>query len=173
MSALAAPTVLTVEDDPIVRADLRLILEDAGFAVCADAGDGFEAVRLARMHRPDVVLLDLGLPHLDGAEAAHRILREREVPIVAVTGHGEGRLLERAVAAGATGLVRKPFGETDVVDAVRDALSSHTEARIGAARAESRRTIAEMLALLGYPEEHAEVLERQSFARGRVWRSAD
>ena len=58
MSAVTA-SVLTVEDDPIVRADLRLVLEDAGFSVCAGAGDGVEAIELAREHEPDVILLDL------------------------------------------------------------------------------------------------------------------
>jgi DNA-binding NarL/FixJ family response regulator len=53
-----------VEDDPIVRADLRLILEDAGFDVCPDARDGIEAVELARTHRPDLILIDLGLPRI-------------------------------------------------------------------------------------------------------------
>jgi CheY-like chemotaxis protein len=173
MSALAVPTVLTVEDDPIVRADLRLILEDAGFSVCADAGDGFEAVKLARVHRPDVILLDLGLPHLDGAEAAHRIRREREVPIVALTGYREGRLLERAVAAGASTLVHKPFAEEEVVDAVRDALTSHSETKIQAGREQSRKTLASIVTLLGYPEDFADYLEQQSFARGKVWRPAD
>ena len=60
----ATARVMTVEDDPIVRADLRLVLEDAGFGVCADARDGIEAVELARLHTPDLIVLDLGLPRL-------------------------------------------------------------------------------------------------------------
>src|SRR6266403_804083 len=73
-TSTTAARVLTVEDDPIVRADLRLILEDAGFDVCPDARDGIEAVELAREHRPDLVLIDLSLPRLDGVEATRRIL---------------------------------------------------------------------------------------------------
>ena len=65
-----AASVLTVEDNPITRTELRLVLEDAGFDVVADARDGAEAVELAREHRPDLILLDLGLPVLDGIEAA-------------------------------------------------------------------------------------------------------
>ena len=57
----ATATILTVEDDAIVRADLRVVLEEAGFEVCADARDGEEAVDLARRHRPDLVLMDLGM----------------------------------------------------------------------------------------------------------------
>src|SRR5476651_1986042 len=70
----ATARVMTVEDDPIVRADLRLVLEDAGFGVCAGARDGIEAVELARLHAPDLIVLDLGLPRLDGIEATRRIL---------------------------------------------------------------------------------------------------
>ena len=67
-------TVLTVEDDPVTRADLRVVLEDAGFTVVPDARDGLEALELARRHEPDVVLLDLGLPRLGGVEAVRRLL---------------------------------------------------------------------------------------------------
>jgi response regulator NasT len=167
------PSVLTVEDDPIVRADLRLILEEAGFSVCADAENGFEAVKLARKHRPDVILLDLGLPYLDGPEAAERILQEYDVPIVALTGHRDSQLLERAVAAGARTCVHKPFAEREVVEAVLTALAKHRREKVEAMRAESRRTIAHILDLLGYPTEYADQLERQAFARGRIWRPAD
>lgn len=127
MTALATPRVLTAEDDPIVRADLRLILEDAGFAVCPDARDGIEAVELAREHRPDLVLLDLCLPRLDGVEAARRILRERDVAVVALTGHGNRESVERAVAAGATGYVLKPFSERQLVVTLHEALADRVE----------------------------------------------
>ncbi len=123
MTALSAPKVLTVEDDPIVRADLRLILEEAGFDVCPDARDGVEAVDLARRHRPDLILIDLGLPRLDGVEATRRILGERDVPIVALTGHSREDFVERAVGAGAAGYVLKPFSEDQLVGALRDALA--------------------------------------------------
>ena len=122
MTALAAPKVLTAEDDPIVRADLRLILEDAGFDVCPDARDGIEAVDLAREHRPDLILIDLALPRLDGVEATRQILSERDVPIVALTGHSRGDFVDRAVEAGATGFVLKPFSVSHLIGVVRGAL---------------------------------------------------
>jgi CheY-like chemotaxis protein len=115
--------VLTVEDDPIVRADLRLILEDHGFDVCADARDGVEAVELAREHRPDLILIDLNLPELDGVEATRRILDEREVPIVALTGHVAGDSIERAVEAGAVDHVTKPFSVAELVGTLRNVLA--------------------------------------------------
>jgi response regulator NasT len=123
MAALTAAKILTVEDNPIVRADLRLILEDAGFDVCPDARDGVEAIHLARRHRPDLILLDLALPNVDGVEATRRILGERNVPIVALTGHGRGELVERALEAGAVGQILKPFTERHLVRTVQTVLA--------------------------------------------------
>jgi CheY-like chemotaxis protein len=166
----SAASVLTVEDDPIVRADLRLVLEDAGFSVVADAKDGVEAVDLAREHEPDVILLDLSLPLLDGVEATRRIKAERDVPIVALTG-ASLRLAEEAVDAGATSYVVKPFSEGEVVGALLDALAIH-EAKRPDPRAESRAALVHLLALLGYPEGWAEELEQQAYERGHLWRIA-
>ena len=116
--------VLTVDDDPIVRADLRLILEDHGFDVCAAARDGVEAVELAREHRPDLILIDLHLPELDGVEATRRILDEREVPIVALTGYVTGDSIQRAVEAGAVEHVTKPFSAAGLIETLRDVLAT-------------------------------------------------
>ena len=157
-----ATSVLTVEDDPIVRAELRLVLEGAGFEVCADARDGVEAVELAREHEPDAILLDLGLPRLDGVGAARRILAERDVPIVALTGRSRDHA-EEAIEAGAVSYVMKPFVEGEVVRALHDAI-------VIRARRQSRSAIAGMLDLLGYPEDWSDELERQAFERGHVWR---
>src|SRR5690349_9506654 len=118
MSLAAPTTVLTVEDDPIIRADLRLVLETAGFAVCPDARDGVEAVKLAREHEPDVILLDLGLPRLGGVDATRLILADRDVPIVALTGMS-GSLVDEAMDAGVISVVRKPFADGAVVHALQ------------------------------------------------------
>jgi CheY-like chemotaxis protein len=120
-----AARVLTVEDDPIVRADLRLILEDAGFDVVPDARDGVEAVEFAREHRPDLILIDLSLPNLDGVEATRQILGEHDVPIVALTGDSTGGLVERAIEAGAVAHVLKPFHEGHLVETITEALADH------------------------------------------------
>jgi CheY-like chemotaxis protein len=127
MTAFTTARVLTVEDDPIVRADLRLILEDAGFEVCPEARDGVEAVELAREHRPDLVLIDLGLSRLDGVEATRRILGERDVPIVALSGQSSGDLVGRAVEAGAVGYVLKPFSEAHLVETLSGVLADRVE----------------------------------------------
>jgi two-component system, response regulator PdtaR len=145
-----AASVLTVEDDPIIQADLRLVLEDAGFTVVADARDGVEAVELARKHRPDVILLDLALPRLDGVQATQQILAERSVPIVALTGRARW-LAEDAIDAGAVSYVLKPFAEAELVSAVRNALGERDESVVSDTRAASRDALATMLGLLGYP----------------------
>jgi CheY-like chemotaxis protein len=133
MAAHATTSVLTVEDDPIVRADLRLVLEDAGFNVCPDARDGVEAVELAREHRPDLILIDLNLPGLDGVEATRQILSERAVPIVALTGHRTG-FAERALEAGAVAHVLKPFDDSHLVETLTGVLADRAEADAEAER---------------------------------------
>ena len=165
--AAAYATVLAVEDDPIVRADLRLVLEDAGFEV-ADARDGVQAVELARTHEPDAIVLDLGLPHLDGVEATRRILAERDVPIVALTGRSQD-LAEEAIEAGASAYVLKPFEPEEVVGAVLHAIAVRSEP-LRAAREESRRAMAQILGHLGYTEEWAVTLEERAFRAGKLWR---
>jgi CheY-like chemotaxis protein len=119
-SATAAATILTVEDDPIIRRDLRLILEDAGYLVCPSARDGVEAVEQARRHRPDLIVMDIGLPRLDGIAATEQILQERDVPVIALSGWGNVDSLDRATAAGAVRQLVKPFSEGELVHAVAD-----------------------------------------------------
>ena len=91
--------VLVAEDETIIRMDLRALLEAAGFEICAEARDGEEAVELARTEEPDLAVLDVKMPRLDGIEAAKRILEERPIPIVMVTAYGERELVARAVEA--------------------------------------------------------------------------
>src|SRR5258706_4827454 len=165
MTSTATARVMTAEDDPIVRADLRLVLEEAGFGVCAGARDGIEAVELARLHEPDVIVLDLGLPLMGGVEATRRILSERNVPIIALTGRSTALALE-AVEAGAVTFLRKPFVEQELVDTVTNAVDAHRRA----AREEARSALAEILELVGYPEAWAEELELRAWEAGKLWR---
>jgi CheY-like chemotaxis protein len=164
----ASASVLTVEDNTYTRTELRLVLEDAGFEVVA-ARDGVEAVELAREHRPDVVLLDLGLPRLDGIEASRRILAERRVPIVALTGRSPA-LAAEAVAAGASSYVLKPFHTAHVIEAVTAALIAHREEEARELRASSLRSLESLVQLVGYPIEWAVELEQQAWERNEVWR---
>ena len=124
MTTLAPPKkILTVEDNTIVSADVRAILEGAGYDVVPEARDGVQAIEHVRTYDPDLILMDLALPVLDGFEAASRIRKESDAPILALTGHGDAETLSRAEAAGTSGLVLKPFSESGLLDAVRKRLA--------------------------------------------------
>jgi two-component system, response regulator PdtaR len=135
--------VLIAEDETIIRLDLRALLESAGFEVCAEARDGIEAVELARSERPDVAIMDVKMPRLDGIEAARRILAETPMPIVMLTAYGQDELVSRAVEAGVFGYLVKPFREDDLLPAIRTARARHEEL---AALREEADSLAEALA---------------------------
>ncbi len=119
--------ILIAEDETIIRMDLRALLEGAGYDVCAEARDGLEAVELARRELPDLAVLDVKMPRLDGIEAARRILDERPIPIVMVTAYGERELVARAVEVGVFGYLVKPFRESDLLPAIATARARHEE----------------------------------------------
>ena len=119
--------LLIAEDETIIRLDLRGLLERAGFEVCAEARDGIEAVELARKELPDLAILDVKMPRLDGIEAAKQILEERPIPIVILTAYGQQELIARAVEAGVYGYLVKPFRETDLLPAIETARARHAE----------------------------------------------
>ena len=163
--------VLVAEDETLIRLDLKGLLEAAGFEVCAEARDGEEAVELARETEPDVALLDVKMPRLDGIEAARRILDERPIPIVMVTAYGERELVSRAVEAGVFGYLVKPFRETDLLPAIATATARHEELR---ALREEADSLAEALAARKAIERAKGILmqreglsEEEAFARLR------
>ena len=119
--------ILVAEDETIIRLDLRELLERAGFEVCAEAKDGLEAVELARSEEPDLAVLDVKMPRLDGIEAARRILDERPIPIVMLTAYGQDELVSRAIEAGVFGYLVKPFREQDLLPAIATARARHEE----------------------------------------------
>jgi response regulator NasT len=119
--------VLIAEDETIIRLDLKAILERHGLHVVGEARDGAEAVALARTERPDVAVLDLRMPELDGIEAARRIYAEQPLPIVMLTAYSDRANVEQAIAAGAFTYLVKPFKETDVVPAIRAAAARHRD----------------------------------------------
>jgi response regulator NasT len=113
--------ILIAEDETIIRLDLRSLLEAGGYEVCGEAKDGEEAVELARALEPDLAIMDVKMPRLDGIEAARRILAERPIPIVMLTAYGQEELVSRAVEVGVFGYLVKPFREQDLVPAIRTA----------------------------------------------------
>src|SRR3989440_1291841 len=163
--------VLVAEDETIIRLDLRDLLERLGLEVCAEARDGEEAVRLARTEKPDVAILDVKMPKLDGIEAARQILDERPIPIVMLTAYGQDEVVSRAVEAGVFGYLVKPFREQDLLPAIRTATARHEEL---AALREEAESLAEALAARkaierakGLLMQKESLSERDAFARLR------
>ena len=111
--------------------------------VVAEAHDGEEAVELARDVRPDLAIMDVKMPKLDGIEAAKRMLEERPIPIVMLTAYGQDELVSRAVEAGVFGYLVKPFRETDLLPAIHAASARHEELM---ALREEAESLAEALA---------------------------
>jgi AmiR/NasT family two-component response regulator len=119
--------VVIAEDEALIRLDLKEMLEEEGFAVVAEAGDGEAAVRLAEEQRPDLVILDVKMPVLDGISAAERIAAARIAPVVILTAFSQRELVERARDAGAMAYLVKPFTKNDLMPAVEMALSRYAE----------------------------------------------
>jgi len=119
--------VLVGEDETLIRLDLCEMLHRAGLEVCAEARNGSEAVELARSKEPDLAILDVKMPRLDGIEAARRILDERPIPIVIVSAFTEQALVERAAEAGVFGYLAKPFREADLLPAIATARARFDE----------------------------------------------
>jgi AmiR/NasT family two-component response regulator len=129
--------LLIAEDETIIRLDLKELLEGAGFTVCAEARDGIEAVELAASSEPDLAILDVKMPRLDGIDAARRILEARPIPIVMLTAYGQDELVARAVEAGVFGYLVKPFREQDLLPAISTARARFAELQTVREEAES------------------------------------
>lgn len=113
------PTRLIIaDDDPILRLDLHRLLCEAGYDVLAEASDGATAVRLARRLSPDVVLLDVKMPKLDGIEAARILNVEKIAPVVLLTAYSHSDLVKQAVEAGVFSYLVKPFSEPSLIAAL-------------------------------------------------------
>ncbi|MDO5285362.1 MAG: response regulator [Actinomycetia bacterium] len=117
-SAAPRRRVLVAEDEALIRLDLVEFLTDEGFEVVGQAGDGEEAVEFARSLKPDVVVMDVKMPRLDGISAAETIAAERIAPVVILTAFSQRELVGRAAEAGAMAYVVKPFDASDVVPAI-------------------------------------------------------
>jgi two-component system, response regulator PdtaR len=123
----ARKRVVIAEDEALIRMDLAEMLHEEGYDVVAEAGDGETAVKLAQEHRPDLVILDVKMPVLDGISAAERIAEERVAPVLILTAFSQRELVERAREAGAMAYLVKPFSKSDLVPAIEMAVSRYAE----------------------------------------------
>ncbi len=126
-AAPAARRVLVAEDESLIRLDLAEMLTEEGYRVVGEAADGATAVRLAEELRPDLVVMDVKMPVLDGISAAERIVAQRIAPVLILTAFSQRELVERARSAGAMAYLVKPFVKADLVPAIEMALSRHEE----------------------------------------------
>ena len=123
----ASTRVLIAEDEALIRLDLREMLEEEGFEVVGEVADGASAVRLARELNPDLVILDVKMPVMDGIEAAEAISKERLSGILILTAFSQRELVERARRAGALAYLVKPFQKHDLLPAIEIAISRFRE----------------------------------------------
>jgi AmiR/NasT family two-component response regulator len=119
--------VLLAEDEALIRLDLKEMLEEEGYEVVGEAGDGETAVRLARELRPDLVILDVKMPVLDGISAAEQVVSARIAPVVILTAFSQRDLVERAREAGAMAYLVKPFQKKDLLPTIEMAVSRFAE----------------------------------------------
>jgi len=119
--------VVIAEDEVLIRMDLAEMLGEEGYDVVGQAGDGAKAVQLAEELRPDLVILDVKMPILDGIAAAERIAGQRIAPVVILTAFSQRDLIERARDAGAMAYLVKPFTQSDLVPAIEMAVSRFAE----------------------------------------------
>ena len=122
-----APRVLVAEDEALIRLDLVEMLREEGYDVAGEAADGEEAIKLATELNPDLVILDVKMPKVDGIEAAQHIAGNRIAPVVILTAFSQRDLVERARDAGAMAYLVKPFAKRDLVPAIELAISRFNE----------------------------------------------
>jgi response regulator NasT len=119
--------VVVAEDESLIRLDIVEILRDNGFDVVGEAGDGETAVQLATELRPDLVVMDVRMPQLDGIKAAERLTKDHIAPVVLLTAFSQKELVEQATEAGALAYVVKPFTPADLLPAIEIALARYAQ----------------------------------------------
>ena len=121
--------VIIADDESLIRKDLREILTNLGYLVIAEASEGRSTVNLARELRPDIVIMDIKMPDMDGIEASEILTKERIAPVLLLSAYSQQELIQRARQAGVTGYMVKPFRESDLAPAIEVALARFSEFR--------------------------------------------
>lgn len=121
--------VIIADDESLIRMDLREMLTNLGYLVVGEVGDGRSAVNLARELRPDIMIMDIKMPDMDGIEAAKVLTEERIAPVLLLSAYSQQELVQRARQAGVAGYLVKPFRENDLTPAIEVALARFSEFR--------------------------------------------
>lgn len=122
--------VIIADDESLIRMDLREMLTNLGYLVVGEVGDGQSAVNLAKELRPDIVIMDIKMPDMDGIEAAKLLTEDRVAPVLLLSAYSQQELVQRAQKAGVAGYLVKPFRESDLAPAIEVALARFSEFRI-------------------------------------------
>lgn len=139
---MSSPRILVAEDEAIIRLDLVETLQEAGYEVVGETGRGDDALRMVGELKPDLAILDVRMPGLDGIEVAREIVAERSAAVLILTAFGQRELVERAAEAGALAYLVKPWQRTDLIPAIEMALARHRELL---ALSEDKMTLEEQL----------------------------
>ena len=123
MNATKPIRILIADDEPIIRLDLKKMLEDLGYEVVAELGDGAKAVEAARALKPDVAILDIKMPEMDGIDAAKILTEEKIAPVLLLTAYSQIDLVNRAKEAGVYSYLVKPFKEADLMPQIEVAVA--------------------------------------------------
>ena len=124
---MAQKRVVIAEDETLIRMNLKQALVEMGYLVVGEAGDGASAINLARSLKPDIVVMDIKMPRLDGIDASNVLLAERVAPVVLLTAHSGPEYISRARAAGVGAYILKPFREADLMPAMEMAMARYAE----------------------------------------------
>jgi AmiR/NasT family two-component response regulator len=124
---VAQTRVVIADDDPIIRMDLREMLDGLNYVVAGEAADGKSAVNLARELKPELVIMDIRMPEMDGIEAARTLTQENIAPVLLLTAYSEPELVQRATQAGVIGYLVKPFREAQLGPAIEVTLGRFRE----------------------------------------------
>lgn len=133
--------IIIADDEALIRQDLREMLTNLGYLVVGDVGDGRSAVHLTRELKPDLLIMDIRMPDMDGIEAARILTEEGIAPVLLLSAYSQRDLVERAAAAGVSGYVIKPFDESNLLPAIEVVLArfnEYQEISLEAARLEER-----------------------------------
>jgi response regulator NasT len=160
--------ILIAEDEAIIRLDLKEMLEEEGLDVVAEASDGEAAIRLAREHGPDLVIMDIKMPGMDGLTAAERIIEEELSAVLILTAFSQKDLVQRAADAGAMGYLVKPFQKSDLMPAIDVALARHAE--LSAVKAEAKDKGEQLEARKVIDRAKGKLMDSQGLTEGDAFR---
>ena len=167
--AMDSVKVIIADDDPLLRMDLRITLEELGHRVVGEAEDGRQAVVLARALRPDLLIMDVMMPQMDGLAAARVVRQEELAPVMLLTGYAQQEMIESADAAGVFAYLRKPFRKEDLPPALTIALGRHRERRHLQSEVEDLKEKMEARKVVGRAKallmERYNLTEREAFHR--------